>query len=64
MTATGDEGMPLAIATSVLAPVSMPDGTLKFAVEACPRATEVVLKPDVLAKKTWPVALLVIRTIG
>ena len=29
-----------------------------------PRSIEVVLKPSVLAKKTWPVALLVIRTIG
>jgi hypothetical protein len=53
VTETGWDGAPLAIATSVLAPFSILDGTEKFAVEAALGTIDLVLLPKVLAKKTW-----------
>ena len=49
LTQTGCEAMPLAIATSELVPVSIPDGTMKLTVEALFGAIEPLLQPEVFA---------------
>ena len=62
VTATVDDWIPLVTTCSVLAPVSMPDGTSKSAVTELGLATCSELKPCVFAKNTWPVELFTITT--